>query len=880
MEGKLRLGLRFAVGAIVIFGVLFAVVGQGAHRAAAIGLDASVVSISGSPEVPEGSPAQFTATISPAAAGDFDVDYTATAGGVSGSFHVTAGDTSEPVNVATIDDGTVSPAQRTFTVTLADTNDANGSTVDMTPATGTLDNVDQPPPSAVSIGNANAAVTEGSPATFPVSISPAAGVAFNVSYTATNGGVNGSFHVNQGATSMQVPIATVDNGTPEDDRNFTVTLNGTDASNGSTASGAGTGTIIDNDWTITLSPINPAAVSERGGSIQFAATLNAAAPQQHAISVHYAVADGSAVLGTNYTVSQAASGTLTFAPGNTAKTVTVTGVDDGVYLAGAGKTFTMTLSSPQGAAIAGSASSTGTITDADTAPQMGISSCPTGKVNGGSLAVFPIRVQPASVPATVTYTTVGVNTLPGDFDGGTGTVTIPPGTGSAVREFDLKIPTHAIAPAGSRIFDVQLSSPQGARLTTSLAPCTIVSSGSTASTVPTLQITNPVPVVEPASGFTSVPVTVTLNPPAAQTTPTDVHIHWQTADGSATQPADYTTGGGDLTWAAGTYGPQTFSVQVNSNQARTAQGTFTIAFTSPDSSAGFLGAPTATVTVLPVGSTASVLSIADASAPEKQGSIPVVVTLTPAAATPVTVDYATADGSGAKGAFAGTDYTAKSGTLTFTAGQSTQTISVPITPYSLVEPNKSFQVVLSNPVGATLANSTATLTILNDNVQKVLPPINTGPTQPQKKPVQVPTKRPNTDHPVLVQMLTGESRANAKGQATYRISCPDVVIQLCAGTVTFDVRVLTKPKKGSKKKPALTTVRVGSGTFSVHTGKTGSVVIKLTKPGLALLKSVKRLKVKATINAKDGAGVKGVTAWLVSVAAPPPIVKKPTAKKK
>ena len=35
----------------------------------------------------------------------------------------------------------------------------------------------------------------------------------------------------------------------------------------------------------------------------------------------------------------------------------------------------------------------------------------------------------------MTYTTVGVNTIPGDFDGGTGTVTIPPG--SAVREFDL-----------------------------------------------------------------------------------------------------------------------------------------------------------------------------------------------------------------------------------------------------------------------------------------------------------------------------------------------------------------------------------------------------------------------------------------------------------
>jgi hypothetical protein len=106
------------------------------------------------------------------------------------------------------------------------------------------------------------------------------------------------------------------------------------------------------------------------------------------------------------------------------------------------------------------------------------------------------------------------------------------------------------------------------------------------------------------------------------------------------------------------------------------------------------------------------------------------------------------------------------------------------------------------------------------------------------------------------------------------------VIQLCAGTVTFDVRVQGKAKKGSKKPPPLVNVRVGSGMFSVHTGKTGTVVIKLTKPGLTLLRSVKRLKVKATINAKDGAGVKGVTAWLVSVDAPPPVVKKPTPKKK
>jgi hypothetical protein len=126
-------------------------------------------------------------------------------------------------------------------------------------------------------------------------------------------------------------------------------------------------------------------------------------------------------------------------------------------------------------------------------------------------------------------------------------------------------------------------------------------------------------------------------------------------------------------------------------------------------------------------------------------------------------------------------------------------------------------------------------------------------------------------------MLTGDSRVDVKGRATYRISCPEIVIDLCSGTVAFDVRVPAKVPKGSKKKPKLTTLRVGTGTFSVHSGKTGTVVVKLTKPGLKLLVSVKRLRVKATVTAKDGSGVKGVTAWYVSVAAP---AKKAAAPKK
>ena len=90
-----------------------------------------------------------------------------------------------------------------------------------------------------------------------------------------------------------------------------------------------------------------------------------------------------------------------------------------------------------------------------------------------------------------------------------------------------------------------------------------------------------------------------------------------------------------------------------------------------------------------------------------------VVTLSaqPGAST-VTVNYATANGT----AVAPGDYTAvASGTLTFTGTTTTQTINVPIVGDTTVEPTETFTVTLSAPVGATIADGSATGTITNDD---------------------------------------------------------------------------------------------------------------------------------------------------------------------
>ena len=88
-----------------------------------------------------------------------------------------------------------------------------------------------------------------------------------------------------------------------------------------------------------------------------------------------------------------------------------------------------------------------------------------------------------------------------------------------------------------------------------------------------------------------------------------------------------------------------------------------------------------------------------------------IVTLAAPAASVVTVDYATADGTAA----AGSDYTAGAGRLTFSPGQTTATIAVPISGDTHPEGGETFTVTLSNPSGAVLGRAVATGTIIDDD---------------------------------------------------------------------------------------------------------------------------------------------------------------------
>lgn len=79
--------------------------------------------------------------------------------------------------------------------------------------------------------------------------------------------------------------------------------------------------------------------------------------------------------------------------------------------------------------------------------------------------------------------------------------------------------------------------------------------------------------------------------------------------------------------------------------------------------------------------------------------------------TVVSVDFATADGTATNGL----KYTGTSGTLTFAAGRTNQTIEVPILNNALVDGARNFRVMLSNPTNGFLGTRTNATVFIKDN---------------------------------------------------------------------------------------------------------------------------------------------------------------------
>ena len=104
------------------------------------------------------------------------------------------------------------------------------------------------------------------------------------------------------------------------------------------------------------------------------------------------------------------------------------------------------------------------------------------------------------------------------------------------------------------------------------------------------------------------------------------------------------------------------------------------------------------------------ISIDDVSVDEDNGTLTFTISLDQAPVNPVAVDWATANGT----ATGGVDFTSASGTANFAVGQQTQMVTISITQDNLYEGPETFNVDLTNAMGATIADAQGVGTIFDD----------------------------------------------------------------------------------------------------------------------------------------------------------------------
>jgi hypothetical protein len=225
---------------------------------------------------------------------------------------------------------------------------------------------------------------------------------------------------------------------------------------------------------------------------------------------------------------------------------------------------------------------------------------------------------------------------------------------------------------------------------------------------PTLSI-NSVSVTEGNTGTTNANFTVTLSAASSQT----ITVQYATADGTATVAGnDYLATSGTLTFAPNQT-TATIPVPVVGDRIAEPNETFTVTLSQPTNAFLSLTNSTGTGTILDDEPRISINNVSHNEGTKGTTAFVFTVSLSAAYDAPVTVQYATADGSAT---VADNDYIATSGTLTFAAGQTTATITVSVVGDRKVEPNEYFYVNLSKSSSdALISNPTGIGTILNDD---------------------------------------------------------------------------------------------------------------------------------------------------------------------
>ncbi len=657
----------------------------------------------------------FTVTLSASSTSSLSVDYAQTGGTATsgtdytavaaGSLTFAAGTTTRTITVSVTGD-TSNEVNETVIITLS--NATAGAGIGTAIGTGTITDNDTP---NFSINSPS--VAEGDSSTtnlvFTVTLSPAPATAATVNWAEGTGGTatsgtdytaiaGGTLTFSAGTTTQTITVSVTGDTTHEADETVVITLsNASTGTNISTATG--TGTITNDDSGLTIDSPSVTEGDSGSANLVFTVTLDPASSSQ--VTVNYARTGGTATSGTDFT-ALAASTTLTFAANETSKTITVSVTGDTINEAN--ETVIVTLSSASGADIV-TASGTGTITDDDT-PSFSINS--PSVVEGDSSTTnleFTVTLSPASYQATkVDYATASTGTATAGTDfTAISTTTLTFAAGDTSKTFMVSVTGDTTDEGAGETVVAALSNATGnAEIGTSSGTGTITDDD------PKFSIAD-ASATEGDTGSVNMTFTVTLSGAGNS----QYTVDYASSDGTATAGTDYTAVSGTLTFAAGTTS-RTLTVSVTGDAANEANETLTVTLSNPSAGTGIMTASgTGTITDNDTPGF-SIDSPSVAEGDSSTTSLTFTVTLSPAPATQATVNWA--EGTGGT-ATSGTDYTAiTGGTLTFSAGTATQTITVSVTGDTSHEADETVVLTLSNASsGTNISTATGTGTITNDD---------------------------------------------------------------------------------------------------------------------------------------------------------------------
>lgn len=529
-------------------------------------------------------------------------------------------------------------------------------------------------------------------------------------------------------------------------------------------------------------------------------------PSTQTVTARVNTTDNTATSGSDYT---AFDQTLTFAPGETAKTITVQSIGDRIQEPD--ETFIVSVTPLTNADSGTTTSIEATIENDDLPPNISITNITTDAKEGNSGNkdyLFEVRLsEQVLTPVSVTYTAKDGTATVSDNDYVAASNTLTFAAGEVVK-------TITIQGRGdtkfeqNETFTVELSNITGsAELgVNKIATGTIENDDS----APTVTISGTTTIAEGQTGTTNYVFTVNLSEASSQ----PITVEYSTSDLEATvADGDYVANSNTLSFAPGVTS-QLITVVANGDRKFEGDERFQIDLKNPTSA--ILGGQKSAIGTIQNDDSAPTLSISTVPnvGEGDTGTQPYefVVSLSGETDQTVSVVYDTEDSS----AKAGEDYELQSGTLTFNPGDAlTQTVTVNINGDTKREGDETFSVKLSNATNATISNAAAIGTITNDDAVPTLSiqnvTANEGDNDPTSFQFEVSLSNPS-DQVITIPYTTQDGTATIADQD----------YDLTTGTLTFNPgdlkQTIVVNVKGDTK-------REGDETFTIKLGSPTNATI-------------------------------------------------------